>query len=233
MRIILFFFLTIYSKLKGGSSYSFSQCGEDIIVSYIFKLRGIDKPTYLDVGANDPLFLSNTALLYGRGCRGINIEANPALISNFKKLRSKDINVNVGIGYQVGTLDFFVINDFTLSTFSTKQCENILATGKYHITETKKIKVTTIQNILNEYNITEFPDFLTLDTEGMDLEILKTIDYKSNGPKVICVEIAHYSPKGTGARKTELVDFLSSNGYYEYANTNLNAIMVKRDFWFV
>ena len=67
----------------------------------------------------------------------------------------------------------------------------------------------------------------------MDLEILKTIDYSQNAPKVICVEAADYSPIGAGERRTELIDFLVSKGYYEYASTNLNAIMVMRDFWFI
>jgi hypothetical protein len=67
----------------------------------------------------------------------------------------------------------------------------------------------------------------------MDLDILKTIEYTVNAPKVICVEAADYSPIGAGKRRTELIDFLIINGYYEYANTNLNAIMVKKDFWFI
>jgi FkbM family methyltransferase len=212
---------------------SYSQCGEDLIINYIFSLRGIKKPTYLDIGANDPFVLSNTALFYINGSHGINIEANPALIENFKKLRLEDINLNIGIGAAESTLDFYVINDPTLSSFSKEECEKFITTGKYFITNTLKIKVTTIQNILCEYNNGVFPDFLTIDAEGLDFEILKTIDYANNAPKVICVESADYSPIGAGKRRTELIDFLIQNGYYEYANTNLNAIMVKRDFWFI
>ena len=70
----------IYKKfpnsLLSPEKKSFSQCGEDLIVNYIFGLRGITKPTYLDIGANDPFYLNNTALFYINGCRGINIEAN-------------------------------------------------------------------------------------------------------------------------------------------------------------
>ena len=212
---------------------SFSQCGEDLITDYIFKLRGILNPTYLDIGANDPFYISNTALFYMNGCRGINIEANPALIENFKKERPEDVNLNIGIGSQESMLDFYVINDPTLSSFSKVECEKFIATGKYRIRETLKIKVTTIQKILNEFNNGVFPDFLTIDAEGMDFEILRTIDYTNNAPKVICVEAAEYSPIGAGERRTELIDFLVSQGYYEYANTNLNAIMVNRDFWFI
>ena len=64
------------------------------------------------------------------------------------------------------------------------------------------------------------------------MAILRTIDFSKGGPKVICVEAAEYSPRGSGARRATLIEFLVSHNYYEYANTNLNAIMVERDFWF-
>jgi FkbM family methyltransferase len=224
-----------YNSLNNNlfGKISYSQCGEDLIVNYIFSLRGIPRPTYLDIGANDPFFISNTALFYNMGCRGINIEANPVLFEKFEKLRPEDINLNIGIGAQESKLDFYIINDPTLSSFSKEECEKFISTGKYHITNTLKIKISTIQNILDEFTKGFFPDFLSIDVEGMDLEILKTIDYKTNAPKVICVEAADYSPIGAGERRSELIDFLAQNGYYEYANTNLNAIMVKRDFWFI
>ena len=47
---------------------SFSQCGEDLIVDYVFKARGVGRPSYLDIGAHHPYWLSNTALFYERGC---------------------------------------------------------------------------------------------------------------------------------------------------------------------
>lgn len=211
---------------------SYSQCGEDLIIQYIFNLRGIENPSYIDIGANDPFYLNNTALLYSKGSRGINIEANPALIDSFIKQRPEDININVGIGSENTTLDFFVINDPTLSSFSKEESEKFIATGKYKIVNTIKISLTTIQEILDKHFEGKFPDFLTLDAEGMDYEILKTIDFKNNSPKVICVEAAEYSPIGAGERRNELIDFLVKNSYYEYANTNLNAIMVRKDFWF-
>ncbi|MBT6005058.1 MAG: FkbM family methyltransferase [Prolixibacteraceae bacterium] len=212
---------------------SYSQCGEDLLINYIFQLRGVTHPTYIDIGANHPFYINNTAIFYEKGCRGINIEANPNLIEKFIESRPEDINLNIGIGAQESLLDFYLINDPTLSSFSKEECEKFIATGKYHITNTIKVKLTTIQKILDEYNNGIFPDFLTIDAEGMDLEILKTIDYVNNAPKVICVEAADYSPIGAGARRTELINFLVTNRYYEYANTNLNAIMVKNEFWFL
>ncbi|WP_299017205.1 FkbM family methyltransferase [uncultured Polaribacter sp.] len=216
---------------KGNTSYS--QSGEDLIIKYIFLLRGINKPSYIDIGANDPFFINNTAIFYKNGSRGINIEANPYLIESFKKHRKNDINLNIGIGAKEDSLDFYIMNDVTLSSFSKDECESYIKTGKYNIEETKQINITTVETIINKYSSGVFPDFLSLDAEGMDFDILKSINFKKSIPKVICVEAAEYSEVGTGARRSELIDFLVNKGYYEYANTNLNAIMVRKDFWFI
>ncbi|CAN5455491.1 hypothetical protein BH10BAC4_BH10BAC4_06180 [soil metagenome] len=214
------------------ANQSFSQCGEDLIVSYVFSLRGIDKPSYIDIGANDPYFLSNTALLYQNGCRGINIEANPQLSEKFKIYRPDDINLNIGIDDKEGELDFYMMLDHTLSTFSLNEYNSMIADGK-QLAEVRKVKLTTISYVLMKYFDSKFPDFMSIDVEGMDFDILKSIDYESAFPKIICVEAAEYSPIGAGVRRSDLIDFLVSKGYYEYANTNLNAIMVKKEFWFI
>lgn len=222
----------LFSKFKFKYKKSFSQCGEDLLVNYIFTLRGINKPSYMDIGANDPFFLSNTALFYSKGSRGINIEANPKLHNKFKEKRARDINLNIGVGNQEGEMDFYIMEDNTLSTFSKKELESMQEKGNA-LKEITKVRVTTITKILKENWEGELPDFLSLDVEGMDYEILESIDFNFFRPKVICVEAAEYSPVGAGARRSELINFLKEKGYYEYANTNLNAIMVERKFWFI
>jgi FkbM family methyltransferase len=214
------------------SRISYSQCGEDLIVQYIFSLRGIELPSYIDIGANHPYLFSNTALFYSKGCRGINIDANPQLCELFKQYRPQDINLNVGIADHEDELDFYMMQDDTLSTFSKAECDNLIAAGK-ESAAVKKIKLTTIETVLSQHYNNTCPDFLSLDVEGMDYDILKSIDFTKYAPRVICVEAAEYSPIGAGTRKNELINFLVSKNYYEYANTNLNAIMVRKDFWFI
>lgn len=209
---------------------SFSQCGEDLLVDYVFQLRGINRPSYLDIGAHHPYWISNTAYFYEKGCRGINIEANPQLISPFHRNRPEDINLNIGIGDEEGQLDFYVMEDPSLSTFSQQERDHMVSLGKQQKT-TIPVRTRTISAVLSESFSGLFPDFLTLDAEGMDLSILRSIDFDRHWPKIICVEAAEYSPVGAGARRIELIDFLLSKNYIEYANTNLNAIMVKREFW--
>lgn len=230
------FISKIYKLLNRNAANfktSYSQCGEDLIIDYVFTLRGIHQPSYIDIGANHPYHLSNTALFYAKGCKGINIEANPFLITEFEKQRKKDVNINIGIGPEGGEGSFYIIDDHTLSTFSEKEANNVAALGRHKIKEIRKISLTTIESILTKYCNGLFPDFLSIDVEGLDLEVLQSIDFDKHAPKIICVEAAEYSAIGAGARRSDLIDFLISKNYFEYANTNLNAIMVRRDFWFV
>lgn len=225
--------IQLLKKLLGEKyKKSYSQCGEDLLINYIFMLRSVSNPSYLDIGANDPFFLSNTALFYSKGSKGINIEANPTLYRKFEKLRTRDINLNIGISDKEEELDFYIMEDDTLSTFSKIESEHMQTQGNV-LREVKKVKLTTVAHIIDQHCEGIFPDFLSIDVEGMDFEILQSINFDHSRPKVICVEAANYSPIGAGARRNELIDFLVSKGYYEYANTNLNAIMVDRKFWFI
>ena len=85
------------SAAGSPSHRSYSQCGEDLILGFLVRSLGIERPSYIDIGAHDPTYLNNTKLLYQRGSRGINIEANPALIQRFKRQRPADINLNIGV----------------------------------------------------------------------------------------------------------------------------------------
>lgn len=225
---------TVDSQKVQLGKLSFAQSGEDLIIDYIFMLRGIDRPTYIDIGANHPFYLSNTALFYLKGCRGINIEANPVLLQPFNDFRRGDINLNCGVGVTDEVeLDFFILNDPTLSTFSASEVEKFLKTRKYSLIETKKIKIFTIGFLLKKYFNGKSPDFISIDVEGLDFEIVKTINFDLYKPKLICVESHDYSPIGSGRRREELIKYIISKGYYEYADTGLNSIFVRNDFWFI
>lgn len=210
---------------------SFSQSGEDLIVQFIFNELGIQKPTYLDIGAHHPFYINNTAIFYLKGCRGINIEPDPSLYANFIKERRDDINLNTGVGVKEALMDFYVMNVPTLNTFSKQEAENYSREGDYHIKEVKQINVNTVENILNKYNNGLFPDFLTLDAEGIDEIVLKSIDFENNKPIVICTETISFSAKGQGVKNVNIIRYLESKGYILYADTNINSIFVLKDKW--
>jgi|GEM_PF-747034 len=210
---------------------SYSQSGEDLIIKFIFDALGINKPSYIDIGAYHPEILSNTALFYQNGSRGLNIEANPQLITNFIDLRNEDINLNIGIGETTEKLDFYVISVPTLSTFSETEAKLYTENEKYKIEETIPIETYTVNHVINHYLDGHFPDFLSLDVEGFDLLILRSIDYEKSYPLVICVETISFSETGEGIKNLEIINFLESKGYLKYADTYINTIFVKANVW--
>ena len=210
---------------------SFSQTGEDILVEFVFEILKVEKPSYIDIGAYNPRELSNTALLYLRGSRGINIEPNPDLFKKFPEYRKEDINLNVGIYVQEGEMNYYVMDSPTLNTFSKEEAVRYVEEMGHQIINTTKIKVTTLDNVLKTHFQGIFPDFLSLDAEGVDELIVKSIDYRTNAPKVICVETISYSKDGRGAKNRDLIRFLEDNGYFVFADTYINTIFVRKDVW--
>jgi FkbM family methyltransferase len=217
-----------YSKFE---KKSFSQTGEDLIVEFIFNAIGVDYPTYIDIGAHHPFYLNNTQIFYLKGCRGINIEPDPSQFQLFLNERKYDININIGISDKEEVLDFYLMNVPTLNTFQKVESENYSNEGDFFVKEIKKIKVETISKIIAEYNNNIFPDFLTIDAEGVDEIVLKSIDYDFNKPTVICTETISFSENRKGKKNTELIGYLESKGYILFADTYINSIFVLKDKW--
>jgi len=222
----------IYMKEKYYKSYS--QTGEDMIIRFFFSVLGIDHPSYIDVGAHDPFYLSNTAYLYNTGSKGINIDANPECIRKFIRYRKRDINLNVGIdGADMEELDFYVMNPATMSTFSKEQAESLVKEHDMKIEKIKKIQVCTISSIIDKYCNGIFPDFLSLDAEGKDLDILKTIEFEKSNPKLICCETIGYKNglrELEKRRENDIVDFLRGKEYSIVAETCINTIFIRNEY---
>lgn len=203
---------------------SYSQSGEDMIIDFLFEVHGVKNPTYIDIGAHDPYYLSNTAFFYEKGCRGINIEPNPVLYKNIREVRKEDINLNVGIGKKEGKLNFYIMNNPTMSTFSREQADELVHKHGFLIEQELNVDVSTVNTVLNTYNNGVFPDFLSLDVEGVDLVILQSIDFSKSYPKVICVETMEYTENLSGNKESEIIDFLKEKGYRIIADTFINTI---------
>jgi len=162
---------------------TFSQYWEDLFIYR--KLLWKKDWFYIDIGANHPTKLSNTRKFYDLWWSWVNIEPNPNLIKNFENERNRDINLNIWISNKNAELDFYVCSDDTLSTFSKDIA--IELEKNWHKILTKKIEVKKLSDVLKENNINEI-DFLSLDTEWYNTEVLKSNDWKKYRPKIICIE---------------------------------------------
>jgi len=207
---------------------SFAQHGEDMIFVNLFHLIGIAKPTWLDVGAHHPITISNTALLYQRGGRGVNVEANPNLIGNFNQLRPEDVNVNVGVAPKDkagAKMTFYMIDKGSgRNTFDRKAAEEFVAQyPEFSIQETLDIDTVSIDDVVRQYCGGKYPDLLTMDVENLDYDILASADFSATRPKFICVEVV----SSGGDTSSQMKELITSRGYFVAARTIGNCIFAQ------
>ena len=221
------------------AQYGYSQFGEDIILAHFFAQLDIRNPTYLDIGANEPRHISNTYYFYSRGSRGVLIEPNPHLFKKLQKFRSADTVLNTGIGFtNVSEADFYLFPNYAngLSSFSAKEAKHWEETGmkglgKIPVEKIIKMPLITVNDILEKYFASKPPNFISLDVEGLDLEILKTLDFNKYQPEAICVETLGYNDKQQSFKLNDILDFMLTKNYDVYADTRVNTIFCRKDIF--
>lgn len=213
------FYMQLFKK-------SFSQNGEDLIIDKLlnYKRRGF----YTDIGAYDPFRFSNTNRFYKKGWRGINVEPN---INNYKKFvifRPKDINLNIGIGTKKGKLTFYNFFPDTLSTFSKKDALNYGKIGFKKINEFK-VNVQRLNKIFSKYCSNKKIDFLSVDTEGFEMEVLMSNNWKKYRPQIICIESFTFKSNHSQSKeRKEIGKFLIRVGYKKVYSNNTNIIYIDK-----
>ena len=214
---------------RDESQPTYAQCGEDVILRFLFNLLEIPSPTYLDIGAHHPSYLSNTYLFYKTGSRGVCVEPDPRLCENIRKGRPHDTSLNIGIaaGGAGGNLTFYIFDDPTMNTFSESVRDEQIQNGRKLVNELQ-VDVRSINDVIRTHFQGSCPNLVSLDTEGMDLAILETLDFNTYRPEVFCIETL----TNTDDRKmNEIIDFMVSKGYVIYSDTFVNTIFVEQDCW--
>ena len=163
---------------------------------------------YIDVGCYHPIRLSNTKFLYDKGWRGINIDISKKSIDLFKIARKKDINLNIGIGNKNKVSEAYFKKDlFHANTFVYDHAEKLL--GEYI---KKKINVHTLNSVIDSNAKDKKIDFLDIDCEGKDLEVLEGLDLNKNEIDLISIEMHGYDENTK--RNGELIfDIMKKNKY--------------------
>lgn len=224
-------FMRFGKKKLEGEKRSFSQSGEDLIMQFIFMWLRIDKPSYIDIGAHHPTYISNTYLFYESGSSGVCVEPDPFLFEAIQKTRKRDICLNMGVGGgDTDKADFYILSSKTLSTFSREEAERYASYEGKTIEKVVSIPLITANDIIEKY-CPKVPNLVSLDVEGMDLQILQNFDFTKFQPEVFCVETLTYTEDFSERKLTEIIDFMISKNYFVYADTYLNSIFVSRDAW--
>ena len=201
----------------GEGLVSYSQQGEDMILQCLFQGHGTG--FYVDVGAHHPSRYSNTYFFYLRGWRGINIDAMPGSMAAFRAVRPEDINLEYAIAATKSKRTFHVFDDPALNGFSRELSESREAEGTFRLVGRQEISTLTLAEVLD----THLPrgqaiDFLNIDVEGLDLEVLRSNDWTKYRPKVVVTEETA-SILLDEVLRSEPIQFLRRHGYGACAKT--------------
>jgi FkbM family methyltransferase len=199
--------------VKNDTNY-YSQGGEDaIIIKTIHDLMPGKKGFYMDIGAYHPYHHSNTYILYTAGWRGINIDPQPGSKKLFDKFRKEDINIEAGVADKDGELTYYVIDD--KSTMNTFSLDNLKKLGmENQVKKILSIPVYTFDSLLARYPQIKEIDYLNIDAEGYEMEILGQMN--SVKPKIISIEQNDIFSL-EDVFKSDVYKFLSDKGYTPFA----------------
>ena len=195
---------------------SYSQEGEDMILRRYFESR--KHGFYVDVGSCHPKRFSNTYFFYRRGWRGINIEPRPGSRALFQQMRPFDINLEAAIASSRQTRTYYIFQEMALNSFSEKLCHERATVNGERIRSEIPISTMRLDEVLEAH----LPkgttiDFLTVDVEGMELEVLQSNNWKEYSPDLVLVELL-LKPTDVLEERPEW-KFLLQHGYLFFAKT--------------
>lgn len=212
---------------------TYSQNFEDVMLARLF--QGQARGFYVDVGAWHPSWHSVTRHFYELGWRGINVEPIPAQYQFFVRDRPRDINLNVGVGAASGLLRFHeCIADTALSTLDAAQAQ-IHARRGLEI-RTYDIEVLTLQAIIDAHGGGQEIDFLKIDVEGWEQEVLRGLDLSRCTPRVLVIEatkpaspITNWDDIGAIESWTQWEPMVLGSGYVLAHFDGLSRFYLRRD----
>jgi len=207
----------------------YGQNGEDIIVFNLLKiLKPISNVVYLDIGAGDPKFLSNTYLLYKMGAQGYCIDANRRLYKKYKKIRPRDCFINYYMGKTDESVNFHIMSMKELSTANEESLNYLMGNGfkTLRIDAVKAMDIRTLcVNFLSNIEV----DFISIDVEGDEMEILTDIMHSPLSPSIICVEAVDFKTGYNSSDVYKIKQLMEENGFMLFMNTLVNLIFIKSD----
>ena len=206
---------------------TYSWEGEDILVNKIMRdLFGVQKGFYVDIGAHHPFVLSNTALLYSQGWRGINIDAMPGSMALFKTHRPEDINLEIAIAPVPNVLCFSCFDTPGLNGFLTEDVVNRHVGRGARLLQQIAIQTYDINSVLAEHIAGREIDLLSIDVEGMDYAILSSLS-DSIRPRLIVTEVLGATDVQS-VLKMPTNKLMEGRGYTLFSRLHFSCIYARR-----
>ena len=195
---------------------SYAQNFEDVMLNRLFGDR--NEGFYIDVGAHHPYYDSVTKAFYDRGWRGINIEPVKQYFDLLQQERTQDINLNFALGQTASELTFYELEGTGLSSFDRETVQEIADRDDYQVL-TYQVPVKTLADICQEY-VTQQIDFLKIDVEGWEEQVLLGNNWQKFRPIIILLEAT--IPNSPVKVKTNIPQLLIKQNYEHVYFDGLN-----------
>ena len=163
---------------------SYAQCLEDFHLEQVLGERNAG--FYVDVGAGHPVADNVSFHFYLKGWRGLVVEPQESLFRIYSKLRPRDSVIGHLVGKAEGLVPFHRVD--RLHGFSTIIEANAIGASEFgagYATEEKRIR--PLSAILLEQNAPHI-DFLKIDVEGAEIDVLSGMNWHRDRPSVLCIE---------------------------------------------
>jgi FkbM family methyltransferase len=207
----------IYQYTFGGIKFR-GQFFQDMI-AYLY-LKEKKDGFYVDIGANDGISCSNTYALEKMGWKGACIEPQPDIFKKLRHFRECDCYNTALSSLSGDIMEFIKVKNFNeLSGFSEWMTEeNKKAINESGDVERINITTKTFDDIMKNYPGIKTIDFMSLDVEGYELNILKSIDFQAYNFRFITVEENEHGD--------EITALMSKNGYKYLMRAGIDMMFV-------
>lgn len=180
------FIYKVYRIFKYKPLFSHSSFGEEILVNRILKKK---HGFYIDVGALNPKVGSLTFLLYKKGWRGINFDLTKSNIQLFRAFRKRDISVQLAISNKKAEVTSYIFDPGSGLNSLEKKYADKWKKKLFKPYHTEKIESETLNSVIDKFNIPIDFDYLNIDVESHELNVLAGLDFNMYRPTLITIEI--------------------------------------------
>lgn len=185
----------------------FSQFGEDIVLKELLR-KDVKNGFYVDVGCYHPKKYSNSYYLYRLGWRGINIDMEEDKVSLFKMVRRHDHNVQCAVSDRQEKVRLYRFDSYGLgSTIDPDSVDRERSLLDVTYVDTRTLNQIIETSPFRGRQI----DVLSIDVEGMDYNVLKSLNLDTYKPKIIIVEDNHRNIEEV--LDTKIYNLLKQKGY--------------------
>jgi FkbM family methyltransferase len=225
-----------FPTIVGMELEFYGQVAEDLLVESLLAALVPERSkgkelSYLDIGSNHPISTSNTYRFYKGGMRGVLVEPIPELAAELRRIRPRDVVLEVGVRFdERAEAELYVCDHHEISSFNREFIQDFVSRNQFtwEIVKTVKVPLLSANEIMERHFETRAPDFVNIDVESLDYEILTSIDFDRHRPTVICIEPSDdfVKPTGFASNTDRMTAFMTSVGYRLMARTRINLIYI-------